>query len=1319
MGGASLQLLPIFDLKSDENVKITCQLERKLEQSNLRKNTTQSTPFLPAPTTSRPNQSTSSTAGLERSRHLNDSLDALDFVKSESQIVEGRFSQTNLPLDVQREILHKDQPKEEEIMPSSNSAQTQLSSKHEDDDLISLKWLFDNEDQTVTRSKKSRHHRRPSLRSQLQDLRSLLEELRLADQDTDSDLHDLQRRLERLQTIRRDRRCHSRNTSDSSSSTVNVSADDAECLSSPNSAVTLNQPSNDGNHQVAARGGRPRLSSFERVVTGLFTRQGTLQQPMRAPGLIEYSSVSGISVNLKKNRRVVCKIDKGKIHFDLKLQFDRLSLMAFMDVTRTIWEILFVGLIAGACAFLTGELLKQGLFVDLEFILLVFVLASAQFSLFKSVQPDPSSPVHGFNPVTPYTRPAFFILLTTFLLMAQVPLSYTIPKFQMWNFNFPPSPGFISAVEACLKVLLLTFPILFTLGVFAQLNTATLCLMEQINIHIFGGSGLTTLAGGFLSIIRSMCSVAVVFPFAYLAISDREGVRSVWLALFSAISVPMAFHLSRQPSDVLSLFSSIWATCKRCLRKSKRQGVEEEDLVFEQIRSTLIYRMKADLLTTIVAGALVFSLQVSTILSNRGTRPHFFSALIYTEAFLGFILHYVLPEMRNNLPWRFIAFPIFKSKWTPFAATLKPPSVTVYEKIALWLTFFEKNIFLVCIVVGAINQTVQLSNLTERFGLIIGAILLSTFTLRALRQTFSQTSHQWVLILFTHLLFNYDLMGKVNSETLLFDLVITSFCFYRLRELSQKLHFVLVYSAPWQVTWGSVCHALFHPLSLPHSALLIGQTVLASLISAPVQPIMGSVLFLMSYPRPLKFWERNYYTRRLDNSNTRLATQLQSVGDRGPSAPLADTQDNLNSVFYEQLANSLRQHLAGDILMGRWGEVYAGDCFILVSDHLNALVHIIEVGNNVVTFQLRGLELRGTYCQQRELEAICEWPGSDRSFCCCSPGRLPSFLSFNATFQQRWLAWRVVTANYVLPGYSVAETPAHTLLDSHDLKRLFLSHFIRSLIFFAFNSDRMDKWLESEAIQTSIATILSEPHSKYCDLDMSLAPPVSDDYDVLLGGVSLRRFSERYNGFIKECSNRLEAATARSSEEQENPVQQLETVCSSNGSSSSTSSAPIIHAPVESTKSKQSEHSVLSDASVPESHRRLVAFSFMLAIMGRRLLATAARGSLTTTEFLLRGIHAMLKGDLRLTSARDDWVLVDVEMLHSVVSPALRIAIKLLQEYFVTGGSDDNDPASAYKQIEEMVNDSNSMISHEADPKWRNSILSGQYSMTALRQVLF
>lgn len=103
--------------------------------------------------------------------------------------------------------------------------------------------------------------------------------------------------------------------------------------------------------------------------------------------------------------------------------------------------------------------------------------------------------------------------------------------------------------------------------------------------------------------------------------------------------------------------------------------------------------------------------------------------------------------------------------------------------------------------------------------------------------------------------------------------------------------------------------------------------------------------------------------------------------------------ENLNAIFYEHLTHVLKESLSGDIMLGRWGKCERGDFFLLSSDYLNCLVHLVECGNGFVTFQLRGLEFKGTYCQQRELEAITQDIAHDASLtndhstgdssCCC------------------------------------------------------------------------------------------------------------------------------------------------------------------------------------------------------------------------------------------------------------------------------------------------------------------------------------------------
>lgn len=46
--------------------------------------------------------------------------------------------------------------------------------------------------------------------------------------------------------------------------------------------------------------------------------------------------------------------------------------------------------------------------------------------------------------------------------------------------------------------------------------------------------------------------------------------------------------------------------------------------------------------------------------------------------------------------------------------------------------------------------------------------------------------------------------------------------------------------------------------SRPDSAMLFVQALLSALFSTPLNPLLGSAVFIMSYARPLKFWERDY-----------------------------------------------------------------------------------------------------------------------------------------------------------------------------------------------------------------------------------------------------------------------------------------------------------------------------------------------------------------------------------------------------------------------------------------------------------------------------
>ena len=52
-----------------------------------------------------------------------------------------------------------------------------------------------------------------------------------------------------------------------------------------------------------------------------------------------------------------------------------------------------------------------------------------------------------------------------------------------------------------------------------------------------------------------------------------------------------------------------------------------------------------------------------------------------------------------------------------------------------------------------------------------------------------------------------------------------------------------------------------------------------------------------------------------------------------------------------------------------------------------------------------------------------------------------------------------------------------------------------------------------------------------------------------------------------------------------------------------------------------------------------------------------------SVEFFLYGLHALFKGDFRITSSRDEWVFADMELLRRVVAPGVRMSLKLHQVY--------------------------------------------------------
>lgn len=272
------------------------------------------------------------------------------------------------------------------------------------------------------------------------------------------------------------------------------------------------------------------------------------------------------NVDAKKRPRHYYKLHYTPWNF-LKIRFDRLELMAILDRNLTVFEIflsLFLSVAVSVCGIV---LLNYGFYRDLFAFLFCFALAGCQYSLIKSVQPDATSPTHGYNRVVIYSRSIYFCVTVLLILLLSAYLdkkSYHFFQFYCFNFN----SNIITLLRDGLVNLLLFFPVLFTLGLFPQINTFALYVLEQMDMHIFGGNAMSSLSGATYCIFRSIVTLIFLYGFAYGALSETKGSQHILYSIFCGGLVSLSYHLSRSSSNP----NILWGILKNHLFQDELHG---------------------------------------------------------------------------------------------------------------------------------------------------------------------------------------------------------------------------------------------------------------------------------------------------------------------------------------------------------------------------------------------------------------------------------------------------------------------------------------------------------------------------------------------------------------------------------------------------------------------------------------------------------------------------------------------------------------------------------------------------------------------------
>ena len=462
--------------------------------------------------------------------------------------------------------------------------------------------------------------------------------------------------------------------------------------------------------------------------------------------------------------------------------------------------------------------------------------------------------------------------------------------------------------------------------------------------------------------------------------------------------------------------------------------------------------MESELFTCAVTFCLVFALHVSRFFYVLG--PWLHHGLCLSSFVVGLVNHNLIPALRRENPFGLLKHPLLKTKHWSFFEPKSASKLEWFERAFAILGHLESSLFGVCIVLNTL--TMSFSSLVRRAQTLDQAFLghtflpfavVTCFAYKLLQSFFKEPSKLYKIVLFSYLFNLVDFLSLSKhsppADDLHFFLPILFFASIGLSKLDcflDKIKFIQVYAyCPWQLPWASALHALAQPLSIAHSGLVLFQAVVSSLVNAPIMPFMGSAIFIMSYMRPVKFWERSYRPRRSEETRRSRVQLLLPVDLKNTDS------ENLNAIFYEHLTYALQRTLSGDLILGRWGKCGPGDFFILSSDYLNCLVHIIELGNGFVTFQLRGLEFKGTYCQQRELEAITEdnLTNSERNCCCFSVSTSDHFLSLNAAFNLVWQTWSVSSRSYVLDSYRIVENDFGLIVNFFSLRQTLLNFYVK------------------------------------------------------------------------------------------------------------------------------------------------------------------------------------------------------------------------------------------------------------------------------------
>ena len=448
-------------------------------------------------------------------------------------------------------------------------------------------------------------------------------------------------------------------------------------------------------------------------------------------------------------------------------------------------------------------------------------------------------------------------------------------QFSLFSITFPTASQLALAANVA-HVFLLSFPLIFVLGLLPQINTFAMYLLEQIDIHAFGGNAMSSLTSSVYCVARSLLAVGTLIGFAYGGLTGEahtQHTQEILFSIFCCLTMAVGYHLSRSSSDPTVIFSlirrqllvttvnaeldaseetssnknpvpqrqrsssltscsaaaaSVTATAAEEGKTSIAEGGGENNIgasspstsstssstsstttvnsVYDplpkKLRSTVNARLKNDAIICVLIAVAAFLLHVSGVFTKL--QPNLNYVLWIAASVSGFLCHYILPQLRKQLPWLCFSHPLLKSHEYDHFEVRQAARVMWFERIYVAATFIEKNLIYPMVFLSALSTDLEAFKMMPP---LWGALSMTVTALKCFRAAYSDSSRQYFILLLTVLVFRFDpesrnVLGMTaggvqgqhsTSDPFMLHYFVISIIFHKLFEFYLKVQFVITY----------------------------------------------------------------------------------------------------------------------------------------------------------------------------------------------------------------------------------------------------------------------------------------------------------------------------------------------------------------------------------------------------------------------------------------------------------------------------------------------------------------------------------------------